>query len=142
MPPSDLPEPSVRLTEGWHCLHLYYQVDHAAWNRLTSSERQQAREQTLALLDPQREGAPIRLQTSVVSGHKADLGLMLMDPDPLKLDEVKHGLSSSLLGPASRRGIPSSPSPRFRNTFRRRNNMRPGCGGKAPPRKTRRSPPS
>jgi chlorite dismutase len=97
-PPTDLPEPSVRLTEGWHCLHLFYQVDPSAWQRLSPSERHLGREQVLALLDPERDGAPIRLQTSVVSGHKADLALMLMDPDPLKLDAVKHGLRDSLLG--------------------------------------------
>lgn len=98
MPPSDLPAPSVLLTEGWHCLHLFYHVDPAAWQRLSPAERQQGREQVIALLDPQRDGAPIRLQTSVVSGHKADLALMLMDPDPLKLDAVKHGLRNTLLG--------------------------------------------
>lgn len=96
--PTDLPEPSVRLTEGWHCLHLYYRVDQAAWNRLSASEKQQGREQVTALFDSSRDGAPIRLQTSVVSGHKADLALMVMDPDPLKIDAVKHGLRSSLLG--------------------------------------------
>lgn len=96
--PTDLPEPSVRLTEGWHCLHIYYRVEQAAWNRLTSSEKQQGREQVTALLDPGRNGAPLRLQTSVVSGHKGDLGLMVMDTDPLKIDAVKQGLRSSLLG--------------------------------------------
>jgi chlorite dismutase len=99
MPPA-LPEPSVRLTEGWHCLHLFYQIDQAAWNRLASQERHDGREQALALLDPQREGAPLRLQTSLVSGHKADFGLMLMDPDPLKVDQIKHGLRATRIGPA------------------------------------------
>jgi chlorite dismutase len=98
MPPMNLPEPTVRLTEGWHCLHLYYRVDQAAWNRLSPAERQQGREQALALLDPSRDGAPLRLQTSVVSGHKADLGLLIMDPDPLKIDSVRQGLRASQLG--------------------------------------------
>ncbi len=96
--PTDLPEPSVRLTEGWHCLHIYYRVDQAAWNRLTSPEKQQGVEQVTALLDPGRNGGPLRLQTSVVSGHKGDLALMVMDPDPLKIDAVKQGLRCSLLG--------------------------------------------
>lgn len=96
--PTDLPEPSVRLTEGWHCLHIYYRVDQAAWNGLATSDKQQGRAQVAAWLDPSREGAPLRLQTSVVSGHKADLALMIMDPDPLKIDAVKQGLRSSLWG--------------------------------------------
>jgi hydrogen peroxide-dependent heme synthase len=98
MPPADLPEPSVRLTEGWHCLHLYYKIDPAAWASLSASERQQGREQVTAILDPARDGAPIRLQTSVVSGHKADLAMMIMDPDPLKIDGVKQALRASALG--------------------------------------------
>lgn len=97
--PADLPEPSVRLTEGWHCLHIFYRVDQAAWSRLTPAERQQGREEATALLDPSRDGGPLRLQTSVVSGHKADLALMIMDPDPLKIDAVKQSLRASLLGP-------------------------------------------
>jgi len=40
------------------------------------------------------------MQTSVVSGHKADFGLMLMDPDPLKIDAVHQRLMVSRLGPA------------------------------------------
>lgn len=79
---------------------MYYRVDPTAWNGLSSAARQAGREQVLAILDPQRDGAPVRLQTSVVSGHKADLGLMIMDPDPLKIDAVKQALRSSQLGPA------------------------------------------
>lgn len=100
MPPTDLPEPSVRLTEGWHCLHLYYKIDQAALNGLSPAQRQQGREEVAAILVPTQDGAPVRLQTSIVSGHKADLGLMIMDPDPLKIDGVKQALRSSLLGPA------------------------------------------
>lgn len=100
MPPTDLPEPSVRLTEGWHCLHIYYKVDQAALNGLSAAQKQQGREEVAAILVPTHDGAPVRLQTSVVSGHKADLGLMIMDPDPLKIDGVKQALRSSLLGSA------------------------------------------
>ena len=49
-------------------------------------------------LDPERPGAPARLQTSVVSGHKADLGLMIMDPDPLLIDGVCQAVRASKLG--------------------------------------------
>jgi chlorite dismutase len=40
------------------------------------------------------------LQTSLVSGHKADFGLMLMDPNPLKIEAVNQRLLASKLGPA------------------------------------------
>lgn len=54
----------------------------------------------IAALDPAGDDAPLRLQTSVVSGHKADFGLMVMDPDPLKVERVNQRLLASPLGVA------------------------------------------
>lgn len=54
----------------------------------------------ISTLDPAREGGPIRLQTSIVSGAKADFGLMVMDPDPLVVDSVHQQLLAGPLGPA------------------------------------------
>ncbi|MFO1092128.1 MAG: hydrogen peroxide-dependent heme synthase [Planctomycetaceae bacterium] len=96
--PQQLPEPTIKLAEGWHCLHLYYRVDQAALNALDPAARGAGREQFAQVLDPRRSGAPERLQVSVVSGHRADLGLMLMDADPLKLDAVHQELRASALG--------------------------------------------
>lgn len=103
-PPShvsqQLPEPTIRLAEGWHCLHLFYRVDAAALQQLGTAARSAGREQFTQILDSQRAGAPERMQVSVVSGHRADLGLMLMDADPLKLDAVHQELRASALGTA------------------------------------------
>lgn len=96
----ELPEPTIRLSEGWHCLHLYYQVDQSALNQLHDHQLAEGREQLVEILNPERDGAPTRLQTSVVSGGRADLGLMIMDPDPLVIDSVPQAIRSSLLGPA------------------------------------------
>ncbi len=71
-------------------------------------EIQAARQQAIAILDPAGPDATARLQTSVVSGHKADFGLMLMDPNPLKIDAVHQRLLASRLGPALRPPIPLS----------------------------------
>jgi peroxiredoxin len=98
--PRPLPEPTIRMTEGWHCLHLYYRVDQKELNRLDEAALAKGRAELVRLLDPEREGAPQRLQTSIVSGHKADLGLMIMDPDPLAINSVRQAIRSSLLGPA------------------------------------------
>jgi hydrogen peroxide-dependent heme synthase len=54
----------------------------------------------IAALNPAGSDAPLRLQTSVVSGHKADFGLMLMDPDPLKVERVNQRLLALPLGVA------------------------------------------
>lgn len=99
-PTKPLPEPTTHMSEGWHCLHLYYRVDQKELNRLDEAAHVRGREEFVRLLNREREGAPKRLQTSIVSGHKADLGLMIMDPDPLVIDSIQQGLRSSLLGPA------------------------------------------
>ena len=98
--PQALPDPTTKLAEGWHCLHLYYRVDQAALRQLTSAQLAEGREIVTHLLDPARPGAPVRLQTSVVSGHKAELGLMIMDQDPLLVDGVRQSLRASPLGAA------------------------------------------
>jgi peroxiredoxin len=91
---------SLEPTEGWHCTHLYYRFDRGAVAQWSAEELRRGREQLLAILDPAGEAAPQRLQTSVVSGHKADFGLMLMDPHPLKIQSVHERLLASPLGPA------------------------------------------
>src|SRR5579885_1964701 len=96
--PADLPDPSPRLTEGWHCLHIFYRVDQASWNALSPDQRRDGCDTLVHLLDPARPGAPQRVQTSVVSGHKADLALMIMDPDPLLIDGIRQGIRASALG--------------------------------------------
>jgi len=88
------------MQDGWHCLHLYYRVCAEALGRLPESQRAAGKTELLRLLDPGRPGAPVRLQTSVVSGHKADLALLIMDPDPLVIDSVRQSIRSSPLGPA------------------------------------------
>ncbi|HTN01299.1 hydrogen peroxide-dependent heme synthase [Planctellipticum variicoloris] len=94
----ELPPPSIELSEGWHCLHIYYRINAAALAQLSEEERAAGRETVAHLLDPERPGAPTRIQTFVVSGHKADLGLMIMDPNPLRIDGICQALRSSPLG--------------------------------------------
>src|SRR5688572_20971548 len=100
-PPAPQPVPiSLEPTEGWHCSHFYYRWDRPTLAQLSSDEKQTGRDELLAILDPAGGEAPQRLQTSVVSGHKADFGLMLMDPNPLKIESVNQRLLASRIGPA------------------------------------------
>jgi chlorite dismutase len=85
---------------GWHCSHLFYSFNRAALAELPSALRADECQQLIAALDPKGADAPLRLQTSIVSGHKADFGLMVLDPDPLKIDRVHQRLMSGPLGPA------------------------------------------
>ncbi len=92
--------PSLTPHEGWHCLHSYYHFDRGVLAAMSPEQKAQGREELLAVLDPAGPESPQRLQTSVVSGHKADFGLMVLDPDPLQVDAVHQRLLASRLGPA------------------------------------------
>ncbi|MEE2705682.1 MAG: hydrogen peroxide-dependent heme synthase [Planctomycetota bacterium] len=91
---------SLTPSEGWHCTHLYYSFDREGLRRLDDGQLQRGREEFAAALDPAADGAPERLQASIVSGHKADFGLMLLDPDPLVVEGVHQRLLAGTLGPA------------------------------------------
>ena len=95
-------EISLEPTAGWHCSHLYYAFDRGGLARMAEPEIRAGRDEVIAILDPAGGGATTRLQTGVVSGHKADFGLMLMDPDPLKIDAVHQRLLAGRLGPVLR----------------------------------------
>src|SRR3972149_8539861 len=85
---------------GWHCSHLYYSFDRTALRQLTSDDRAAGSRDLVAVLDPPRAEAPLRLQTTITSGQKADFGVMLLDTDPLKIDGVHQRLMAGRLGPA------------------------------------------
>jgi peroxiredoxin len=85
---------------GWHCSHFFY-----TWNRdrladMPPERVVAGRDALIATLDPARDGSPLRLQTSIVSGAKADFGLMVMDRDPLVVDRVHQRVMAGPLGPA------------------------------------------
>jgi hydrogen peroxide-dependent heme synthase len=85
--------------EGWHCTHLFFRFDRSALLRLDPESVSAGCRQVLAILDPASRDATARLQVSVVSGHKADFSLMLLDEDPLKIDALYQRLMASELGP-------------------------------------------
>ena len=95
-PPAEI---SLQLAAGgWHCSHLYYSWDRGVLARMSAEDISAGRIDVISALDPKGSVAPLRLQTSIVSGHKADFSLMLMDPDPLKVDCVHQRLMASPLG--------------------------------------------
>lgn len=86
------------MSEGWHCLHIYYRIDQAALMALDPSDRAHGRAEVISILNPEGEYVPDRMLVSVVSGHRADIGLMMMDADPLKIDAITQRLRASKLG--------------------------------------------
>ncbi|HTQ38136.1 MAG TPA: hydrogen peroxide-dependent heme synthase [Pirellulales bacterium] len=91
---------SLEPLEGWHCSHLFYRFDRARLATMSPAQIASGCEQVAELLNPAAANAPARLQTSVVSGHKADFGLMLLDADPLKIGAIHHRLMANPLGSA------------------------------------------
>ncbi len=86
--------------EGWHCTHFFYRFRSDRLAAMDRTALRAASRQWAALLAAENPDAPARVQTSLVSGHRADFGLMLMDPDPLKIDRLHQRICRCLLGPA------------------------------------------
>jgi peroxiredoxin len=99
-PTESVPHTLTPVGGGWHCSHLYYSFDRRELAQLSDTARAAGCREIIAALDPKATEAPLRLQASVVSGQKADFGLMLLDPDPLKIDRVHQRLMAGALGPA------------------------------------------
>ena len=80
-----LPEPSTIPTSGWHCGHYFYRFRREVIESTLASDCQQ---QLREALDPESASAPQRLASYWFSGHRADFGVMVMDPDPAIVDGV------------------------------------------------------
>ncbi len=90
-----LPEPSIIPVIGWHCAHYFYRFRRDAIDRALSEPcQQQLRDALAADLD----SAPARLSSYWTSGHRADFGVMVMDPDPGKVDSVHQQIMAPGLG--------------------------------------------
>lgn len=79
---------------------MFYRIDRDCLSRLGQERIAEGLAQVSDILDPAGTAAPTRLQSFVVSGHKADFGFLAFDPDPLKIDRVHQRLLSSAVGPA------------------------------------------
>ena len=93
-------EVSTSPAQGWHVSHLFYRFDRARLASLSPEVRAEGIRLFCEALDPAGPLAPTRLQTWLVPGHKADFGVMAMDPSPLKVDDVHQRLLAGPLGQA------------------------------------------
>jgi chlorite dismutase len=93
-------EVSTSPAQGWHVSHLFYRFDRARLAALSPEQRAEGIRLFCEALDPTGPQAPLRLQTWLVPGHKADFGVMAMDPSPLKVDDVHQRLLAGPLGQA------------------------------------------
>lgn len=94
-----LPDPSLIPVQGWHCSHYFYQWDRKELASIDPNSIEQAKQEFLDALNDVNE-RPERMQLFIISGHKADIGLIMMDPNPLRIDRVHQKLLSTRLGRA------------------------------------------
>ncbi len=89
--------------EGWHCSHFFYTFDRKRLSELKLNDAfdlADGKKQLARILNPKTEGQPARMQLGLTSGHKSDFSLMMMDPDPIRIESVHQALMSSPLGEA------------------------------------------
>ncbi|KAA5545603.1 heme-dependent peroxidase [Roseiconus nitratireducens] len=90
-----MPEPSTIPEKGWHCGHFLYRFRREAMPTVLSEPCVQ---QFRRALEPSGDAVPERLATYWISGHEADFAVMVMDPDPAKVDAIHQSLTAPPLG--------------------------------------------
>ena len=82
--------------EGWHCLHLFYHVEHGQWQLLNREEQNAAKTNLSSIVQEIRAMDATQLLTLSVVTPKADLGFMLITPDLQTANKIEKQLSLSL----------------------------------------------
>ncbi len=95
-----IPEASLRPLRGWHVGHYFYRFDRAQLRHLGPSELSDGCLAFESVLDPAAPGAPARLQTLTISGHKADFAFLALDADPRVVNGIHQRLLACPLGAA------------------------------------------
>lgn len=98
--PSTTQEVSLQPEKGWHVSHLFYRFNRGRLQQMSAAERIEGSRVLCELLRPENPDATTRLQTWIVPGHKADFGVVSMDPSPLRVDEIHQRILSGPLGDA------------------------------------------
>ncbi len=82
--------------EGWHVMHLFYQIDHAQWSLLGDDDKRAAKTRLTELVQEIRATKDTHLLTFAVATPKADLGFMLLTPDLQTATAYEKQLTLSL----------------------------------------------
>ncbi len=89
------PEPSIIPETGWHCAHYFYRFRREFLDARLSPNHQR---QFVEALKPQGDAAPQRMASYWTSGHRTDFAVMVMDPDPSKVDAVHQRIIAPGIG--------------------------------------------
>jgi len=79
--------------QGWHCLHLFYRVEHGAWQLLNPDEQRDAKVRLSELVQETRAVESTQLLTLGMVSPKSDLGFMLVTPDLHVANRIEKQLS-------------------------------------------------
>ena len=82
--------------EGWHVIHLFYQIDRANWSMLSEDEQLEAKTELTRLVQDIRSTDDTQLLTFSMVTPKADIGFMLLTPDLHNANRFEKQLSSAL----------------------------------------------
>ena len=82
--------------QGWHCLHLFYRIEHSQWQLLDPHEQRLAKENLSRLVQETRAVPSTQLLTLSVVTPKADVGFLLITPDLHAANEIEKKLGLSL----------------------------------------------
>src|SRR5205085_5101897 len=82
--------------QGWHCLHLYYRVEHGQWQLLSAGEQRNGKVALSSLVQEIRALELTQLLTLSVVTPKADIGFMLITPDLHAANRIEKQLSLAL----------------------------------------------
>jgi hydrogen peroxide-dependent heme synthase len=82
--------------EGWHCIHLFYRIEHGQWQLFSREERNAAKTNLSAIVQEVRAMDSTQLLTLGIITPKADLGFMLITPDLQNATRIEKRLSLSL----------------------------------------------
>src|SRR5690348_18438508 len=82
--------------QGWHCIHLFYQMEHGQWQLVSRDEQNAAKTNLTKLVQEVRAMDSTQLLTLSVVSPKADLGFMLITPDLQNANRIEKQLSLSL----------------------------------------------
>lgn len=93
---SETQVPRIVAKEGWHVIHLFYNVDHAQWSILSEDEKRAAKTRLTELIQEIRAEKDTHLLTFAISSPKADLGFMLLTPDLRQATIYEKQLTLSL----------------------------------------------
>jgi peroxiredoxin len=88
--------PRIIPKEGWHVIHLFYNIDHSQWSLLAEDEKRAAKTRLTELVQEIRAEPDTHLLTFVISSPKADIGFMLLTPDLRQATSYEKQLTLSL----------------------------------------------